>query len=137
MNNLTYYALLTGAAGQLAISMLNLRIPSLLHWGEELARLPLLMREVFQVHVWFITITLLVFSAFTFRFAGELARGGSPAGRWLACSIGLFWLIRTVIQVTYYSSSHWRGQPSRFIIHCILLLAYGALAGTYLTAGLR
>lgn len=137
MINLLYYALLTGAAGQFAISMLNLRIPKLLHWEEDLARLPLLVREVFQVHVWFITITLLVFSSTTVRFAAELAAGSLPLGRWLCCAIGLFWLIRTIIQVTYYSSSHWRGLPSRTAIHFILLGAYGALAGTYLTAGLR
>lgn len=131
------YGLITGAAGQLAIATLNLRIPRLLHWGHDLAAMPLLLREVFQVHVWFITATLVIFGAFTLRFAPDLAAGSSPLGRWMAVSMGTFWLIRTVLQVTYYSSSHWRGLPSRTVIHVVLLCAYGALATVYLTAGLR
>ena len=132
-----HYGLLIGAAGQFCVSMLNLRLVALLGWQSEIARLPRLMREVFQVHIWFITATLLVFAVVTWRFAGELAAGADPAGRWLACGIGAFWLARTVVQLAYYSPENWRGQPGRMVIHGVLLLAYGALAGTYLTAGLR
>ena len=47
------------AALQLAIALLNLFLARLLNWKEEMARMPLLLREVFQVHAWFISITSL------------------------------------------------------------------------------
>ena len=137
MNQYLYYGLLIGAAGQACVAMLNLRLPTLLGWQEELRRVPRLMSEVFQVHVWFITTTLLIFSIFTWRFTPEIASGTTAMGRWMAFLIGVFWLIRTLIQVVFYSASHWRGQAGRTAIHLILLTAYGALTGTYFTAALQ
>jgi len=99
---------------------------------EDLNRLPLLVREVFQVHVWFISVTLIIFAVMTFRFAGEM--NANPVCRWLAAGIGLFWALRMVLQFAYYSSSHWRGQPGRTAIHVALLVIYGGFAVIYLAA---
>jgi len=121
------------AALQLGIAVLNLFLVRLLKWKEELGRMPLLLREVFQVHAWFISITLGIFAAMTWRFAGEFAAGNAVC-RWLAGSIGLFWAIRTLLQVTYYSSSHWRWQSGRTVAHVALLLLYGGFAAAYLWA---
>jgi hypothetical protein len=41
------------------------------------------------------------------------------------------------MQVTYYSSVHWRGIPSRTLVHIVLLVAYSGFAVVYLTAGLQ
>ena len=120
------------AALQFAIAVLNLFLVPLLKWRDDLARMPLLLREVFQVHAWFISITLLIFAALTWRFASEMAGGTSPVCQWLAAGIGLFWAIRTVLQITYYSSSHWRGQPGRLLAHVALLMVYGGFAAVYL-----
>jgi hypothetical protein len=55
-------------------------------------------------------------------------------GRWLAMGIGAFWALRTVLQITFYSSSHWRGKAGRTAIHIILLGLYSGMAATYLLA---
>ena len=47
---------------QLAIAVLNLFLVRLLHWQKDLSRMPLLLREVFQVHAWFISVTLTIFA---------------------------------------------------------------------------
>ena len=117
---------------QLAVAVLNLFLVPLLKWEEELARTPLLLREVFQVHAWFISISLAIFGMLTWRFAREMTLHTEPIAQWLAGAIGTFWAIRTVLQVVYYSSSHWRGQSGRTLIHIALLLLYGGLAGIYL-----
>src|SRR5216684_2746459 len=116
--------LLTAAGLQLAISVLNLFLVPLFKWKADLERMPLLLREVFQVHAWFISVTLAIFATMTWRFAPEMAAGGNLVCRWLAGCIGAFWAIRTVLQVAYYSSSHWRGQPGRTLAHVALLLIY-------------
>jgi hypothetical protein len=136
MQILTY--LLIGAAiGQIAIAFINLRLDRLLKWTDDLARLPLLLREVFTVHKWFITITLLIFGAVTLRFPNEFTSGDNGVARWLAAGIGTFWAIRTGIQWLYYDHSHWQGKPGRTAIHWTLTIAYGGCAAVYLIAAFR
>jgi hypothetical protein len=53
--------LLIAAAAQPGIARLNLFLVRLLGWKENLDRLPLLIREVFHVHAWFISVTLAAF----------------------------------------------------------------------------
>jgi hypothetical protein len=118
------------ATVQLAVAVLNLFLVPLLKWREELLRTPLLLREVFQVHAWFISVTLAIFAMMTWRFAAEMQR--NEIGHCLAAGIGIFWATRTVLQVCYYSSSHWRGQFGRTVIHIALLCMYGGMAAVYL-----
>jgi hypothetical protein len=120
------------AALQLAVAVLNLFLVRLLHWEDDIARMPLLLREVFQVHVWFISITLAMFGVVTWRFADEMAGHPDPTCQWLAGGIGLFWAIRTILQVGYYSNSHWRGHAARTTAHVALLCVYGGFAALYL-----
>src|SRR2546423_13153650 len=129
MNTISVSILLHIAATlQLGVAVLNLFLVPLLKWKEDLARAPLLLREVFQVHAWFISVTLAIFGVLTWRFAAEITLHTHPIGQWLAGAIGIFWAIRTVLQVVYYSSTHWRGQISRTAIHVTLLFMYGGLA---------
>ena len=120
------------AAMQLGIAVLNLFLIRLLKLQEDLARMQLLVREVFRVHAWFISITLAIFGVMTWRFVDEMAGGTNPVCRWLAGGIGSFWAVRTALQVFYYSSTHWRGQLGRTLVHIALLFLYGGLAAVYL-----
>jgi hypothetical protein len=122
------------AVAQLGIALLNLLLTRLLGWRDDIARMPLLLHQVFHVHAWFISITLSIFALMTWQFAGDLARGANDMSRWLAASIGVFWAVRTVLQFTYYSSSHWRGRMDRTVIHVVLLLLYGGFAAVYFWA---
>lgn len=126
--------LIAAALGQIAIALINLRLDRLLHWGPTLATLPLLLQEVFTVHKWFITITLLIFGVITLRFAPVFAAGDNPVACWLAGGIGVFWAIRTGIQWLFYDHSHWRGNRGRTAIHWILTIAYGGCATLYFIA---
>jgi hypothetical protein len=118
-------------AAQLAIALLNLFLVRLLDWKAVLERMPLLLREVFHVHAWFISITLGIFGVMTLRFADAMALSNNEACRWLSAGIGIFWAIRTALQVVYYSSVHWRGRPVRTALHVVLLAVYGGLALVY------
>ena len=130
-------ALYIAAAAQLSVAVLNLFLVRIMKWEEEVARMPQLVREVFHVHAWFITITLAIFGVVTIRFAGELAAGTNDLGRWLAAGIGIFWLIRWLMQFFYYNSSHWRGKRAETIVHIVLIFLYGSLAGVYLLAAFQ
>ncbi|MDB6064425.1 MAG: hypothetical protein JWR26_633 [Pedosphaera sp.] len=119
---------------QVTIALLNLKLDRIMGWQEDMKRMPLLIREVHVVHSWFVSLTLAIFAVMTWRFAPEFARASSEPCCWLTASIGIFWGFRTVLQVCYYSSGHWRGQTGRTVIHIAALLIYGGFTLAYLSA---
>jgi len=125
------------ALAQLGVALLNLFLVRIMKWERDLISAPLLIREVFQIHIYFISITLAIFGALTWRFAGEIATGAHPMCVWLAVGIGAFWAVRSVMQWSHYSAVHWRGDKIRTAIHWILFLGYGAIAAVYFTAASR
>jgi len=127
-------ALRAAALAQFAIAILNLFLIRIMKWKPDLDRTPLLIREVFRIHVVFISIALSIFAALTWRFAVEIADALSPLAIWLAAAIGLFWLVRSIMQWLHYSASHWRGDALRTLIHWALFLGYGVMAVVYLAA---
>jgi hypothetical protein len=117
---------------QLSVAVLNLFLTRILKWQEDLDKMSLLPKQVFNVHSWFISIMLVIFGVLTFRFADLMVSGQSEPALWIAAAGGIFWGIRTVIQMGYYSRSHWWGKTGRTVIHIALLLVYSAMSATYL-----
>ena len=127
-------ALRAAAIAQFAVAILNLFLIRIMKWKPDLERMPLLIREVFHVHCIFISLTLSIFAALTWRFAHEIATAANPLAIWVGTAIGIFWIVRSVMQWLYYSPSHRRGDSSRALIHWALFLGYGALAAVYFAA---
>jgi hypothetical protein len=130
------FLLRLAALAQLGVVVLNLFLVRLMNWRHDLDAMPLLIREVFQIHIYFISITLAIFGAVTWRFAGEIASAAHPICVWLAIGIGFFWAVRSLMQWTHYSAVHWRGDRLRTLIHWMLFLGYGAFAAVYFAAAL-
>ena len=124
-------ALRAVALAQFAVAILNLFLIRIMKWKPDLERAPLLIGEVFRIHVVFNSITLSIFGVLTWRFAHEIARAASPLTIWLAVAIGLFWVVRSAMQWLHYSASHWHGNSLRTSIHWALFLGYGAIAVVY------
>jgi hypothetical protein len=122
------------AIAQFTVAILNLFLIRIMKWKPDLNRAPLLIREVFRIHVVFISITLAIFAVLTWRFLHEIASAANPLATWLAVAIGLFGVVRSVMQWLHYSSSHWRGNTARTLIHWTLFLGYGAMAVVYFAA---
>ena len=129
--------LIAAAVGQLMIAGINLRLDKMLKWDTELNTLSELLREVFYVHKWFITITLIIFGAITIRFASDIANAEYEMTRWFAAGVGIFWGIRTLIQWFYYGWDNWRGKAKETAIHWTLTICYGGAALVYLVAAFR
>lgn len=136
LDNLELFLRLAALA-QLGVVVLNLFLVRLMNWRPDLEAMPLLLREVFRIHVYFISITLAIFGVLTWRFAGEIAIAAQPLCVWLAIGIGIFWAIRSVMQWSHYSTVHWRGDRVRTLIHWMLFLGYGGFAAVYFTAATR
>src|SRR5256885_16305378 len=128
------HALRAAALTQFAVAILNLFLIRIMKWEPDLDRAPLLIREVFRIHVVFISITLAIFAVLTWRFAHEIASAASPLAIWFAVAIGLFWLARSAMQWLHYSTSHWRGDARRTAIHLGLFFCFGAMGNLYISA---
>ena len=53
------------ALAQLGVVLLNLFLVRLMNWRPDLEAMSLLIREVFQIHIYFISITLAIFGVLT------------------------------------------------------------------------
>jgi len=131
------WLLRAAAAAQLVVAVVNFSTARLLNWREPLERMPPLLREVFWVHAWFVSLVLVIFAVMALRFGSEMAGGSNAACAWLAAAIGIVWGLRTLVQVAYYSPAHWRGHTGRTFIHVFLLVVYGGMSVTYLVAASR
>lgn len=138
MNNHTLeLGLRVAAGGQLFIAGLGSALPRILHWEKAIADMPLLVRQVFQIHTWFISLTCAIFAVITWRFAGLMASGQDELAKWIAGAIALFWGVRSIMQWTHYSQEHWRGKLGLTFLHWLLFLGYAAWAVVYALAALR
>jgi len=125
------------ALAQVGVAAVNFGTARLLGWQDDIDRMPLLLRQVFWVHAWFVSLVLALFGVLTWRFAPEMAAGSSAVCGWLAAGLGLVWSLRTLAQVAYYSPEHRRGSPVRTFIHVFLFVVYGGMSVSYLAAAWR
>jgi hypothetical protein len=79
----------------------NVPLPGRLRVRERLAGAPRFLRQIFYVHWLYIVIVVGMFAALCFGFAPELA-GASKLGRFLSGFMAGFWLLRIVLQISYY-----------------------------------
>ena len=119
------------AVAQFALAGLSLCLTRILNWKPDLDRMSPLVRDVFEIHSWFIALTLVIWAVLTWQFAPELVQAPTLLSRWLCACIGVFWGIRCVLQWAHYSPSHWRGNPRRTLIHWLLFLGYAAWSTVY------
>jgi hypothetical protein len=102
--------------------------PKQLGWKEDLAKLTLLNRQIFLVHVGFIVLILVLFGTLALGFAGDLVAPSRLAAAVLG-GLTLFWGLRLLTQQLIYDRSLWRGHRRNTVLHILASLLW-----TYLTA---
>ena len=98
------------------LTLVNLFVPRRFHWREEMARLSLLNRQVFQVHAIFLIVTLALFSALLLTTAPSLLEP-TPLARAVLAGLTIFWALRMLVQWFYYSPEIWRGHRFNTTMH--------------------
>ncbi|HEV7403123.1 MAG TPA: hypothetical protein VGO11_09365 [Chthoniobacteraceae bacterium] len=129
------YNLLTSLAGAglLAIALANFFAPRMLKYGENLARVSPIVRQIFLVHSAYIVAVLLGQAALCFAFPEELA-GRSALGRALSAFFALFWLTRFVLQAGYYDRAA-KGEHPR--LNLLFLAAFLFLGCVFALLAIR
>jgi hypothetical protein len=98
------------------LAVLNLFIPRRFRWREELARLSLLNRQIFQAHAIFLVLTLGLFSALLLTSSDALLEP-TPLGRAILIGLTIFWALRMLMQWVFYSPAIWRGHRFNTVVH--------------------
>jgi len=85
----------------MAIIGANVPLPGKLRVRQHLAPVPKFIRQIFFVHWAYIVLVLGFFSVLCLGFPSHLA-SGTGLGRFLSGFLAVFWLLRIVLQWTYY-----------------------------------
>ena len=120
------------AAGVLLLTLASVHVffPRRFRWREELARLSTLNRQIFQVHVLFIVLILVMMGLLSLFYADALVEPDELA---TAVLVGLstFWGLRLLVQWFVYDRSLWRGQRLNTVIHLVFTGIWAYLASVY------
>jgi hypothetical protein len=120
----------------LGIIAANVPLPDRLRVRERLAGVPRFIQQIFYVHWIYIVIVLGLFTALCFGFAHELA-GGSRLGQFLSAFMAGFWLLRIVLQVSYYDSEVRRENRGLDALYLLSLVVLVGVFGTAMVWGMK
>jgi hypothetical protein len=88
-------------AGHLILSLSSLLIPHFLNWKNDLASLPILLRQMFWTYAAYILVINFCFGIVSIWGADDLLNGSFLA-KCLTLFIGFYWLARVAIQFFYF-----------------------------------
>ena len=103
--------------------VVNLFVPGRLRWREELARVSLVNRQIFQVHTVFIVLILAMFAVLLLTSADALLEP-TRLSRLVLGGLTIFWGVRMLTQWFYYSPAIWRGDRFNTAMHGIFSVAW-------------
>ena len=104
-------------------------------WKTELAQLSLLTRQIFLVHCFFISLSIVLMGACTLFYTNALLRSGTLS-RVVLTGFVVFWLIRWAIQFFVYDSAIWRGRRFYTLMHVVFSIFWTYVVLVY-SAALR
>ena len=129
-------ALWLAGAGHFCVLIASFQVPYRLGWKEDLAKLTSFNRKLMWVHGGFTVYTILSFGVLTLLLHDEMLRG-QRTGLALAAFIGLYWLLRVVVDFVYYEHSDWPKGRAFMVGHVLLILLFVFLSATYLAVSVR
>jgi hypothetical protein len=103
--------------------VVNLFVPGRFRWREELSRVSLLNRQIFQAHSFFIVLLLALFSALFLTCADALLEP-TRLSRAVLAGLTIFWGLRMLVQWFFYSPAVWRGDRFNTTMHGIFSMTW-------------
>jgi hypothetical protein len=129
-------ALWLAGAGHFVVLIASFQVPYRLRWKEDLGKLTAFNRKLMWVHGGFAIYTIASFGVMTLLLHREIL-SGQRAALALSIFIGTYWLLRIVVDFTYYNHSDWPKGKGFVIGHLFLTLLFVLLSATYLGVSVR
>jgi hypothetical protein len=124
-------ALWLAGLGHFALLAASGQLPYRLQWRTELPRLSNANRKLFLVATFYIVLTYLSFGVLTLVLHDELLGGGRVAIG-LAAFIGLYWLVRLILDWFWFGHRDWPAGRRFVLAHIALESLFAYLAVVYL-----
>jgi hypothetical protein len=122
-----------GGVVMAALVVVNLFVPSRFHWRDEMSRLSLVNRQIFQVHSVFLVLILGLFSALLLTCAPALLEA-TRLSRAVLIGLTIFWGLRMVMQWCFYSPELWRGHRFNTVVHYVFSAVWVYLTSVFAVA---
>jgi hypothetical protein len=116
-----------------ALVVVNFFVPGRFHWREEMARLSLVNRQIFQAHTVFIVLTIAMFSVLLLTSAETLLEP-TRLSRLVLGGLTIFWGVRMLMQWFFYSPAIWRGHRFNTAMHGVFSVAWVYVTAVFATA---
>lgn len=101
----------------LILALIHLIFPRYFKWKTELGQLSLINRQLMEVHTFFIAVMVALMGLLC--LFTTTTDWKNPMGMLVAIGISIFWYLRLLVQLFYYSSSLWRGKRWETSIHLL------------------
>ncbi len=99
-------------------------------WKEELAQVSLLTQQIFFVHCFFVSLSLVLIGGCSLLFTPALLRSGALS-RVVLAGLVVFWLARLVCQLFVYDAAIWRGHRFYTFMHAAFSVLWLYIAVVY------
>ena len=105
------------------LAFANLFVPGRFNWREELSRVSLLNRQIFQAHTIFIVMLIAMMSAL-FLTCAEALLEPTRLSRAVLAGLTIFWGLRMLMQWFFYSPRVWRGNRFHTVMHGVFSIGW-------------
>jgi hypothetical protein len=115
------------------LAAIHVVFPKKFHWSRELPKLDLINRQIFVVHTFFIAATVALMGLLCVSSAEELVQ--TAFGRRIAGALAVFWFLRLLAQLFYYSPELWRGRRFESAVHVVFTIFWIYLVALFAWVG--
>ena len=129
-------ALYLGGVIHFLILFASAMAPRVMKWDTHLAKLPLMLRQMFWVYGVFIVLVIVSFGTLTLMNAPEMA-AGQGVGRGLSVVIAIFWAARLGVQLFIFDVGPFLTNWFYRLGYHLLTLAFVILVSIYGYAAIR
>ena len=112
------------------LALLHAGFPRYFNWATEFQPLSLINRQMMYVHTLFIALLVLLMGLLCLSCAPELVH--THLGRVVCLGMGVFWLLRLLVQFVGYSSELWRGKRFETTVHVLFSALWAYLSVVFL-----
>jgi hypothetical protein len=112
------------------LAVIHIGFPRYFKWKKELSLLGLMNRQMMYVHSIFIAFALLLMGVLCLTSAEELI--STTLGKKISLGLGLFWILRFLIQFFGYSAALWKGKKFETTIHILFSILWAYLSSLFI-----
>ena len=112
------------------LALLHFYFPKYFDWKRDFRSVSMINRQMFYVHSFFIAFVVFLMGILCITSTEDLLT--SPLGKRICLGLGLFWVVRLVVQFFGYSSKLWKGKKVETGIHVMFSVFWMYLGSVFI-----